>query len=208
MRIVTLDANTGPLQAMPHPSSPPLPLDVPAGKDDLAAAREGDQQAFARLVRAHQAMVFSLARHIVGVAAVAEEVAQEVFCQLFLHLEQIVGERHLLFWLRQTATRRALDQWRRARLRRCLPLAEIAAPPAPASSRDPWLEQRLHAALADLRPEQRAVIALRYQEGLEPGEIAALLGAPLLTIKSRLQRGLRRLRRALAAPAPGSNDHE
>lgn len=183
------------------PSSPP----APPARDDLALARAGDQEAFARLVRAHQAMVFSLAWRIAGDAAVAEELAQEVFCQLFLHMDRIASDRHLVFWLRQVATRRALDQWRRARLRRALPLTEAAAAPAPPT--DPWFEQRLRAALAALTPEQRAVVALRYQEELEPSEIAALLHTPLLTVKSRLQRALRRLRGALSTPPDRSSDH-
>lgn len=188
------------------PSSPP----APPARDDLALARAGDQEAFARLVRAHQAMVFSLAWRIAGDAAVAEELAQEVFCQLFLHMDQIASDRHLVYWLRQVATRRALDQWRRARLRRALPLTEAAAAPAPGPPgppTDPWFEQRLRAALAALTPEQRAVVALRYQEELEPSEIAALLRTPLLTVKSRLQRALRRLRGALSTPPDRSSDH-
>jgi RNA polymerase sigma-70 factor, ECF subfamily len=145
---------------------------------DLTTDRDG----FDGVVRRHQGMVFSLARHILGDEAEAEEVAQEVFCKLFQHAADVESEAHLLHWLRQVATRQALDRWRRRRVRPRLGLEDIAEPAAPA-----------------LPTEQRAVVALRYQEDLDPREIAALMGQSVHTIKSRLQRALRVLRAATEA---------
>jgi RNA polymerase sigma-70 factor (ECF subfamily) len=56
------------------------------------------------------------------------------------------------------------------------------------------LGARLEALLATLPEAQRAALVLRYQEDLTPEEIAATLGAPLATVKSHLQRGLKLLR--------------
>lgn len=151
--------------------------------------------AFAAVVRQHQAMVYSLARHIVGDAAEAEEVAQEVFCRFYLHQHQLTTEAHQLHWLRQVTTRQAVDRWRRRRIRPRLGLddiAEPAAPPPPDS--DPWQGERLRRAVAALPPEQRVALVLRYQEDLEPRDIARLQQVSVHTVKSRLQRALRALR--------------
>jgi len=153
-----------------------------------------DPDAFAELVRQHQALVFSLARHILGQAEEAEEVAQEVFCKLYQHGAEINSEQHLVFWLRQVATRQAVDRWRRQRLRPRLGLEQVPEPAVAPSEPDPWRQERLRRAVAALPLEQRVAIVLRYQEELEPREIARLLGVSVHTIKSRLQRGLQALR--------------
>lgn len=156
-----------------------------------------DPEQFAGLVREHQAMVYSLAQRILGNAADAEEVAQEVFCKLFQHGGELESERHVLFWLRQVTTRQALDRWRRRKLRPRLGLED--APEAAASSRphDPWQARALRAAVAQLPAPQRVVVVLRFQEDLEPAEISRILHRPLFTVKSQLQRALKRLRGTL-----------
>jgi len=156
-----------------------------------------DPEAFAAVVRQHQAMVFSLARHIIGDAAEAEEVAQEVFCKLFLHWGTLESDQHVLHWLRRCAARQAIDRWRRRKLRPRVGLEDAPEPSQPARPGDPWQEDRLRLAVATLPAEQRTAVVLRYQEGLEPREIAAVLAVPLATVKSRLQRGLERLRGAM-----------
>lgn len=161
-----------------------------------------DPDLFPRLVREHQAMVYSLAWRILGNVDDAEEVAQEVFCKLFQNGGKLETERHVLFWLRQVAARQALDVWRRRRLRPRVGLEDAPEPVVKAPQPEPWREERLRAAMAGLPPMQRAVVTLRYQEGMEPREIAAALRRPVFTVKSQLQRGLRRLREELTEAAP------
>lgn len=158
-----------------------------------------DPERFTALVHEHQTMVFSLARRIVGDEADAEEVAQEVFCKLFQHAAELESERHVLFWLRQVATRQALDRCRRKKLRPRVGLEDAPEPAVAPRAGDPWRAQALRAAVAALPPAQRAVVVLRYQEDLDPSEIAALLHRPVFTVKSQLQRALRRLRAGLGA---------
>jgi RNA polymerase sigma-70 factor (ECF subfamily) len=153
-----------------------------------------DDDAFTALVRAHQAMVFSLAWRIVAQREVAEELAQDVFCELFQHLGELESDRHVLFWLRQVTTRRAIDQLRRARLRPRVGLESAPEPIARAADSDPWRDQRLQACVAELPPDQRIAVTLRYQEDMDPMEIARMLGENVNTIKSRLQRALQTLR--------------
>ena len=66
-------------------------------QETLARATEGDQAAFAEIVRQHQAMVFSLAYHFLHDRGVAEELAQEVFLELHRHFGTIESPRHLVF---------------------------------------------------------------------------------------------------------------
>lgn len=153
-------------------------------------------------------MVFSLARRILGNEADAEEVAQEVFCKLFQHGGEMESDRHVLFWLRQVTTRQALDRYRRRKLRPRVGLEDAPEPVTLPHVSDPWRGRALRAAVASLPARQRAVVVLRYQEDLEPVEIARVLHRPLFTVKSQLQRALRRLRGQLgeqpAAPAEGA----
>jgi hypothetical protein len=83
----------------------------------LRLAQAGDQDAFAALVEQHEAMVFSIALRFFADRSRAEELAQEVFVQLYRSIGEIASDEHLLFWLRQVSWRRCIDQKRRFRLR-------------------------------------------------------------------------------------------
>jgi RNA polymerase sigma-70 factor, ECF subfamily len=151
---------------------------------------------FSRLVRKHQSMVFSLAYHMLRNAAGAEEVAQEVFLRLYQDLPRIGTDQHLVHWLRRTTAHRCLDILRRPVNRPHLDVAEVEISAEPRLV-DPFVDRRLRRLVAELSPTARAVIVLRYQEDLEPREIATLLDLPLATVKSRLQRALVLLRAKL-----------
>jgi RNA polymerase sigma-70 factor (ECF subfamily) len=152
---------------------------------------------FSELVREHQAMVFSLAYHMLRNAAGAEEVSQEVFLRLYQDRARIGTDQHLVHWLRRTTTHRCLDVLRRPINRPHLDVTEVELPAEHRPS-DPLLDRTLRRLVAGLTPTARAVIVLRYQEELEPREIATLLELPLATVKSRLQRALVLLRARLA----------
>jgi RNA polymerase sigma-70 factor (ECF subfamily) len=68
-------------------------------------------------MREHQSMVFSIARRIVRDPALAEEVAQDVFLELYEQLPSLASEEHVVHWLRRVTVHRSIDQARR-RLRR------------------------------------------------------------------------------------------
>lgn len=169
----------------------------------LSRAREGDLGAFEALVRRHERMVFSLALHVLHDQAAAEDVAQEVFLQLYRHLEQIESDAHLTFWLRRVAGHRAIDVTRREGSRRYVGLDQAPVLSLVRRDRDPFLERGIRQLVKQLPARARLVMALRYQEDLEPGEIAALLGVPLNTVKSQLKRALAVLR-ARAAQLGGA----
>ena len=140
-------------------------------------------------------MVFSLAMRMTGDRGLAEEIAQDVFLELDRHMDKIESPQHACFWLRRVAMSRSADALRRRRVRGVDLWVEIeedyGARPEEKSSP---LGARLEGLLVTLPPPQRAALVLRYQEDLTPEEIAATLDAPLATVKSHLQRGLKLLR--------------
>jgi RNA polymerase sigma-70 factor (ECF subfamily) len=170
--------------------------DVIEFPSSLPRAREGDHDAFATLVRTHEAMVYSLAWNFFGDRSKAEEVAQDVFLQLYRNLDTIESDSHLLFWLRQVTVRRCIDVKRRVRFK-AVPLDEAEAVTASSRQRDPLLDRRLRRHLGELPEIQRAVVTLRYQEDLDPSDICRLLDLPVNTVKSHLHRAVQALRRKL-----------
>ena len=153
-------------------------------------------------------MVFTIARRIVYDPSLAEEVAQDVFFELYGQLPSLASQEHVVHWLRRVTVHRSIDQARR-RLRRpqdhaAVSLAEpgVAEPAAAQRESDPWLAERLQQMIASLPIMPRTVIMLRYQEDLMPEEIAALLTMPVATVKSHLQRSLKVLRGRMQRKLP------
>jgi len=157
------------------------------------AESAASEMSFEGLVETHQAMVFSLAYHFLHDRAAAEEVAQDVFLQLYSHMEEMVSPAHVVFWLRKVTANRSIDEARR-RQRRAEVGIEAAGDPASPPDADEWVNLRLRRLVASLPERQRMVIILRFQEDLEPVEIAALLDVSVNTVKSQLQRALTLLR--------------
>jgi RNA polymerase sigma-70 factor (ECF subfamily) len=153
---------------------------------------------FTELVREHQKMVFSLAYHFLRDQAQAEELAQEVFLQLYRSLGSIESGAHAAFWLRKVTSHRAIDAARRRKRRPQLRLADVPEPAVAAEFGDPLLGGALGRLLASLPETARMILILRYQEDLDPAEIAAVLDLPVGTVKSKLQRALALLREKLA----------
>ena len=163
----------------------------------LWRARGGDRDAFAVLVREHQSMVFSIAYNFLRNEALAEELAQEVFLDLFHAVRTIESPAHLTFWLRRVATHRCIDHSRRRKNRPSIALEEVAEPSSSPPMEDHFLGDALRRLTSSLPDKARSVVILRFQEDLDPGEIAKVLGMPLNTVKSHLQRSLSILREKL-----------
>ena len=150
--------------------------------------------AFAVMVREHQAMVYSIGWHFVRDRAVAEELAQDVFLQLHKNLGSIESAAHLTNWLRRVMTQRCIDYVRRARIRPRVGLDQAPEPSAAAVERDPLLTSMLDRQIARLPERSRMIVILRFQEEMEPAEIAEAMGIPVGTVKSNLHRALALLR--------------
>jgi RNA polymerase sigma-70 factor, ECF subfamily len=160
----------------------------------LARARAGQSAAMAALIRAHQKSVFSLALRMLGTKDLAEDLVQDVFIEMSGHLNQIESNQHLAFWLRRVTSNRAIDQLRHRKRVDLKPLDENEALVDTTREGDPLLQKSLGMLLAVLAPDARAVLLLRYQEDLDPADIARTLDMPVNTVKSHLKRSLDLLR--------------
>jgi RNA polymerase sigma-70 factor, ECF subfamily len=153
---------------------------------------------FADMVSRHQSMVFSIALHFLADPSAAEELAQDVFLQLHANLRSLKSPEHVVFWLRKVTTHRCIDRKRRSRLPE-VSLEDMAESSISGFSPsmepgDPILARRLRQLVASLPEKARLIVILRYQEDLSAEEIADVLGIPVNTVKSHLQRSLEMLR--------------
>ena len=160
----------------------------------LNRARAGEAAAFAALVRRYQRTVFSIALRMLGDRHRAEDLAQEVFLQLYRSLDGIGSDAHLAFWLRKVAVNRAIDRIRQETRYDNEPLTEAASVVEETGDADPLLQRRMAELVSQLPPAARAVVVLRYQEDLDPVDIASTLDMPINTVKSHLKRSLTSLR--------------
>ena len=165
----------------------------------LARAQRGDAGACRALVGRYQRPVFALLSRLCGRARV-EDLAQETILRVFQALPRfsVAGTARLSTWILTIATRLALDELRRK------PQAQVALPAdLPSDARaDEAVERRalcarLERGLAQLSPEQRAVVLLREVHELEYEDIARTLELELGTVKSRLARARAALRAQL-----------
>lgn len=164
-----------------------------------------DPAAFTALVRKHQRLVYSLALRMLSDRHKAEDLAQDVFMQLHRNLISIESDAHLLYWLRRATIHRAIDRMRREPRYEAVPLEEDSLA-TEATTGDPLLERRLQMLVAKLPPAPRAVVLLKYQEDLDPTEIARTMNMSINTVKSHLKRSLAALR--VGALATGIWDSE
>ena len=153
-------------------------------------------QNFRAIVERHQGRVYSIAFRIVGEAGAAEEVTQDVFLELHRSLDRLESEEHVTAWLRRVACHRATDALRRRAARGDAAAEEYQdgmGLRTPVREFMP-LMNRIEQLLLTLPPAQRSVLLLRYQEDLEPEDIAIEMQMPLATVRSHLQRGVKLLR--------------
>ena len=165
----------------------------------LARANAGDAAAFGVLVRRHQRLVYSLALRMVSDRHQAEDLAQEVFLQLYRSLDALESDEHVEFWLRRVTMHRAIDRLRREPRYLAAPLTEAEQVMSESDAADPLLARRLRTLLEELSPAARAVIVLRYQQDLDPVEIGRTLKMPVNTVKSHLKRALVQLRERMTS---------
>ena len=169
----------------------------------LARCAAGDRQAFAEIVREHQSMVYSVALHFLRSPSMAEDLAQDVFLELYRNLGSIKSGAHLRFWLRRVTCHRSIDRVRRRRPDGMVSLADVPEPAVAAREDDPVLEEKLWRLVGTLPEKPRMALILRYQEDLELHEIAEVMEMPINTVKSSIGRALELLRKKLVRSMGG-----
>ena len=174
----------------------------PAELDLVRRVAQGDQQAFLSIYDRYAPRVHALTFHILRDDMLAEEATQDTFIKLWGRARLYLPERgSFTVWLLTIARRTALD---RVRLEGRRPALSDDRDPdtvwrsLPDTSRDAgearW--QSLHFAVLGLSKEQQQVIELAYYQGMSHSDIAAELGWPLGTVKTRLRAAMQALRRA------------
>lgn len=179
---------------------------MPPENRELVDAALRDPEAFSAIVDRHKGTVYGLAYHFFQNATTAEDVAQDVYLELFKNLDRIETDLHLGFWLRQTTTRKCIDYTRRQKHRRYEPLENVVEPGKEANHGDPLLAGQLMGKVKQLPDKMRAVIVLRFHQDLKLTEIAEILEIPVNTVKTTLRRGLARLRDKIVAEPVGIHD--
>ena len=193
----------------------------------IQAARSGDQKAFAALVEANQAMVYSLAYRMTGNSEDAADLAQEAFLNAWRGLARFQGQASFSTWLYRLTSNACIDFLRREKRRRSLSMTvslddEEAGWTEPADwSQDPQRElersergRALARAMEQLPDHQRRALVLRELSGLSYQEIGQALDLDLGTVKSRIARARLALRKILlldgnfseAAPSNPTNE--
>lgn len=157
----------------------------------IREAQRGSGEALAALYSRHWPHAQRAAYLVVHDAAAAEDIAQEAFLAAIDGLDRFDRRRPFAPWLHRIVVNRAIDWGRREALRAGSGDPEERAAPSYA---DEPAAGELMPSLAQLPPEQRAVVVLRYLLEYTPGEIGRVLGLPRGTVNSRLRRGLDRLR--------------
>jgi len=162
-------------------------------------AMQGDATAFGHLVTEHWRFVYTICLSQVQQGAEAEDLTQEVFIRVAQDLVDLRTPAKFLPWLRQVA-RNVCRMWRRRQPAIPEPLdtiAEVDDPAAAARFQRSELAEIVRRMLAQVSPKSREVLALHYLAGYSEAEIAAALGLPPATIKSRLREGREQAKRKL-----------
>lgn len=188
------------LRPVPTPGSR-----IAIGDELLARVACGDDVAFASLYDHLAPAAYGIARRVVGNAALAEEITQDAFLQVWSTRSTFDRRRgSAQSWVLTIVHRRAVDVVRHEQAARKRVLR--VGPRYMESTFDEVWATALHhservevcAALQALTAAQRQAIELAYYEGMTCGEVAQHLGIPVGTAKSRILEGVRRLRRELA----------
>jgi len=168
----------------------------------LDQARRGDKAAFGKIIEAYQRPVYNLAYRMLSNSGEAEEAAQEAFIRAYTRLDSYNPNHKFSTWLLSITSNYCIDLIRKRRA--VLLSIDEPLPPHPslmserASGPEPQImqneqEEMVQRLLAELAPEYREAVVLRYWHELSYDEIAEMMDTTVSAIKSRLFRARRQL---------------
>ncbi len=169
----------------------------------IRAAQRGDLGAFEEIVRRYQADLWRLALHLTHNETSAHDVTQEAFVRAYRFLSRYRGDSRFSTWLVSITRNCALDEIRKGERHRRITARLEAEPVAAKELREEGLGMEVREALALLPLELREPIVLIDVLGTSYREVAAIVGAPVGTVKSRVHRGREQLARWLLAADTG-----
>lgn len=195
----------------PDPSSslPSGPVDdvapaqgVDRGADDhelIRLAQQGEEQAFAELVRRHQGRALRVARQMIPDRDDAQDIAQEAFLRVFKSIERFDFKHEFTTWLHRIVSNLAIDHLRKRRPVTSgtsedddqdfgFDLVDVDGPAPSAAVESEETVDAVRRCIAALPPHFGAVLALRELEGLPCTEIARIVDATHVTVRWRLHR--------------------
>ena len=171
----------------------------PVSPQLLCAARDGDQRAFAQLVRAYYPRCLRFARYVVGNPADAEECVQDTFVRVHRALHRYEERDRFNSWLFRILANRCRTTRHRIRWRQAQSLAFAFGRSVESTVTDDFeAQEALSKALAALPDDQREAFLLRHVEGLAYDQIAAVTGVAITAVRMRVSRAGARLRDAVA----------
>ena len=172
-------------------------------RDLVQQAQRGDRDAFAILVRTHGDRLFGIARRILRDVDQADDAVQQAFVVAWRELPTLRDAERFESWSTRILVRICFVTARTSRRAavRLVPLDLVVEPSMSDAAEAVARRDQLERGFRRLPPEQRAVLVMRHYLGLEPTEIAAVLGIPAGTVRSRLHHAHREMRAALEADA-------
>lgn len=168
----------------------------------IRRAARGDSEAFRQLVEAYQTSAYRMAARMCGPDS-ADDVTQEAFLAAWRGLPEFRGACRFSTWLYRLVSNAAIDCLRREKKHRDSgDIDELELPdggPSPQEQAEQAdTQEAVRRAMAQLSPEHRQVLLLRYMQELDYGEIAAALDISEGTVKSRINRAKGKLREVLS----------
>jgi RNA polymerase sigma-70 factor (ECF subfamily) len=172
---------------------------------DLARrCRQGDAAAWRLLIRRCSPLVYRVALQVLRNPADAEDVSQEVFLRIHRSFDTFDPTRPLAPWVSRITYNACLQRLRSAAARNVATAPEVFDRDPDRSQPGPEVHAAqqeagalLHEAMDHLSGQDRALLDLRYREGLSDAELAEATGMPVNTVKTRLFRARKALRRRL-----------
>lgn len=182
-------------------------MSEPSDSDAIQRVLNGDQEAFALLVRRHQRDVYRLAIRMTGRHEDADEVAQEAFVRAYRGLRRFRGSSSFKTWLYRIVVNLSINRRNKTRRERerTVPLEDVRTGIAPTAPREVLASQRqakVRRAVSRLPARQRETLVLRLHKEMKFAEIAQVMNCSVGTAKANFFHAVVKLKKALA----GQND--